>query len=88
MLHATTNDQLNSVPVFLEKAAGFSASDPVLVTFYGGKGSRHLRWRPDSQGGGAQPVVWSDSICDELAGQLYAQLRVARQLGFIAGHGG
>ena len=88
MLHATTNIQLDAVPLFLEKAAGFAESDAVVVTFYGGEASRHLRWRPDGQGGGAQPVVWSDSICDEVAGQLYPQLRVGRQLGFIAGHGG
>jgi hypothetical protein len=81
-------DPLNNIALFLEKAAGFAATDPVVITFYGGGGSHHLRWRPKSQGGGAQPVIWTSSIRDEVAAQLHAELREGRQLGFIAGHGG
>ncbi|MBD1193072.1 hypothetical protein [Vulcanococcus sp. Clear-D1] len=88
MLQGATEKSLHSVPLFLEKAAGFSPSDPVVVTFYGGNGSRHLRWRSRNQGGGAQPVVWSNSIYEEVASRLGAELRDGRQLGFIAAYGG
>ena len=81
-------NSLETVPLFLEKAAGFTASDPVVVTFYGGAGSHHLRWRPESLGGGAQPVIWSDAIRNEVAARLKGELSEGRQLGFIAGHGG
>lgn len=80
--------QLSSISFFLEKAAGFAASDPVVITFYGGGGSHHLRWRPKSEGGGAQPVLWSSSIQDEVADALSRELQGGRQLGFVAGHGG
>lgn len=88
MVNDSKKDPLNNIALFLEKAAGFSASDPVVITFYGGGGSHHLRWRQKSQGGGAQPVVWSSSIRDEIAAKLDHELREGRQLGFIAGHGG
>lgn len=81
-------DPLNTIAIFLEKAAGFTASDPVVVTFYGGGGSHHLRWRPKSHGGGALPVIWGDAIRDEVAAKLKGELSEGRQLGFIAGHGG
>jgi len=59
-----------------------------VVTFYGGAGSHHLRWRPKSLGGGAQPVIWGDAVRDEVAATLKGELSEGRQLGFIAGHGG
>ena len=87
-LQSEAVDPLNTIAIFLEKAAGFTASDPVVVTFYGGGGSHHLRWRPKSHGGGALPVIWGDAIRDEVAAKLKGELSEGRQLGFIAGHGG
>lgn len=83
----STDAPLNTIPLFLERAAGFESSDPVVITFYGGNGSHHLRWRHQNEGG-ALPVVWDDSIRKEVACSLHAQLKEGRQLGFIAGHGG
>ena len=83
-----TFDHLRSVPLFLEKAAGFSSTDQVVITFYGGNGSHHLRWRSQDQGGGALPIAWNDDIREEVTGRLHAELKEGRQLGFIAAHGG
>lgn len=82
------NQELAAVPRFLELAAGIGSGDPVAVTFYGGDGSRHLRWRPREEGGGALPVHWDDSILQEVATRLPVELDQGRQLGFIAAQGG
>ena len=79
---------LGQVPRFLLTAAGLVASDPVVVSFYGGKGSRHLRWRPDADGGGALPVIWDEALSQEVKARLLPELEEGRQLGFIAGVGG
>ncbi len=83
---------LATVPRFLELAAGFRGGDPVVVTFYGGKngssGSHHLRWRGKEEGGGALPVVWDESLRQEVEARLLPELEGDRQLGFVAGVGG
>lgn len=79
---------LATVPRFLDLAAGFKPGDPVVVSFYGGKSSRHLRWRPEQDGGGALPVPWDDAIRQEVASRLPLELAEGRQLGFIAAQGG
>ena len=81
-------DPLDTISLFLEKAAGFAPSDPVVVTFYGGEGSHHLLWRPKSEGGGAKPAIWDEAIRKKVASKLQKEFREGRQLGFIAGHGG
>jgi hypothetical protein len=81
-------DSLDDVPRFLELAAGMRQGEPVVVSFYGGEKSRHLRWRPKEEGGGALPVIWDDSIRDEVKRRIESELKEGRQLGFIAGHGG
>ena len=50
-------DALETIPHFLKQAAGFCEECPVVVTFYGGRGSCHLRWRAKAKGGGALPVA-------------------------------
>ena len=89
---ARVSEALQTVPRFLELAAGFREVDPVVVTFYGGKdgssGSHHLRWRTDAEGGGALPVVWDEAIRQEVEVRLLPELEGDRQLGFIAGVGG
>lgn len=82
---------LSEVPRFLQAAAGFNYSDPVVVSFYGGdgnSGSRHLRWRSAADGGGAMPVVWDAALCHEVEERLLSELEEGRQLGFVAGLGG
>lgn len=79
---------LATVPRFLDHAAGFKPGDPVVVSFYGGSGSHHLRWRPEQDGGGALPVPWDDAIRHEVASRLPHELAQGRQLGFIAAQGG
>lgn len=79
---------LATVPRFLDLAAGFKPGDPVVVSFYGGKGSRHVRWRPEQDGGGALAVPWDDAIQEEVARRLPEELEQGRQLGFIAAQGG
>lgn len=81
-------NSLNTVARFLYQAAGFAPSEPVVITFYGGAGSDHLRWQSKINGGGARPIVWETSVRDEVASQLHDQLKKGRQLGFIAAHGG
>lgn len=81
-------DGLETVPRFLKQAAGFREGCPVVVTFYGGSGSRHLRWRPDADGGGALPVVWDEALSQEVEERLLSELEEGRQLGFVAGVGG
>jgi hypothetical protein len=85
---ARVSEALQTVPRFLELAAGFREGDPVVVTFYGGSGSRHLRWRADAQGGGALPVVWDEVLRQEVEARLLPELEGGRQLGFVAGVGG
>jgi hypothetical protein len=79
---------LDTVSLFLEKAAGFTPTDPVVVTFYGGGGSHHLLWRARSEGGGAKPAIWDESLCKKVDDKLQKEFAEGRQLGFIAGHGG
>lgn len=83
-----TAPALAAVPRFLELAAGIPPGNPVVVTFYGGDGSRHLRWRSQDDGGGALPVPWDDAIKREVATRLPVELEEGRQLGFLAALGG
>lgn len=83
-----TAPALAAVPRFLELAAGIPLGDPVVVTFYGGESSRHLRWRSKEDGGGALPVPWDDAVQEEVATRLPVELDEGRQLGFIAALGG
>lgn len=80
-------DALETVPHFLQQAAGLPEGCSVVVTFYGGDGSRHLRWRPDADGGGALPVIWDEALSQEVEERLLIELEKGRQLGFIAGLG-
>lgn len=88
----SVHEALQTVPRFLELAAGFREGDPVVVTFYGGKGgssgSHHLRWRGKEEGGGALPVVWDEALRQEVEARLFPELEGGRQLGFVAGVGG
>ena len=79
---------MDAVPDFLQKAAGIRSTDPVVITFYGESGSDHLRWRNREEGGGAQPVLWSNAIAASVEARLADELNKGRQLGFIAGIGG
>ena len=81
-------DALETIPHFLKQAAGFCEECPVVVTFYGGRGSCHLRWRAKAEGGGALPVAWDEALCQEVEERLLTELEEGRQLGFIAGVGG
>lgn len=74
-------DALETVPYFLKQAAGLREGCPVVVTFYGGDGSRHLRWRKDADGG-ALPVIWDEALSQEVEGRLLRELEEGRQLGF------
>ena len=81
-------DALQTVPDFLKQAAGFQDGWPVVVTFYGGDGSRHLKRRPNTDGGGALPVIWDEALSHQVEERLLIELEEGRQLGFIAGVGG
>ncbi len=81
-------DALGTVPYFLKQAAGLQDGWPVVVTFYGGDGSRHLKWRPAADGGGALPVIWDEALSQKVEEMLPVELEEGRQLGFIAGVGG
>jgi hypothetical protein len=89
---ARVSEALQTVPRFLELAAGFREGDPVVVTFYGGKdgsgGSHHLRRRQPDEGSGALPVVWDEALSREVEARLLPELDGGRQLGFVAGVGG
>jgi hypothetical protein len=89
---ARASEALSTVPRFLELVAGFGEAAPVVVTFYGGPdgrgGSHHLRRRTDAEGGGALPVVWDETLRQEVEARLLPELEGGRQLGFVAGVGG
>ena len=81
-------DALETVPHFLKQAAGVRNGLPVVVTFYGGSGNHHLSWRPKADGGGALPLIWDDTLRQEVQFRLLDELAEGRQLGFVAGIGG
>ncbi len=87
-MELSSADSLAEVPRFLELAAGMRHGDSVVITFFGGGASRHLRWREKADGGGALPVVWNEAFRQEVEGRLLSELAEGRQLGFIAGVGG
>ena len=80
-------DALETVPYFLQQAAGLpeGARSGDLLR---GDGSRHLRWRPNADGGGALPVIWDEALSQRWRRGCSLSWRKGRQLGFIAGVGG
>lgn len=78
---------LYEAPLFLKRTPAIKTTNPVVISFYGSTGSRHLRWHSGPLREGADPVAWDDLSTSGVDTLVFIVIQDARQLNFIAGLG-